>query len=105
MIMFMTLYNRPIHKAVATSAGLGILAAVPGTAGFALMGLPQQAPMPPLTIGYVSLIGAALVATVSVWTAPIGVGIAHRFSRKRLELAFGSYLLLIAGRFAFSLVA
>jgi uncharacterized membrane protein YfcA len=105
MIMIMTLYNRPIHKAVATSAGLGILAAVPGTAGFALMGLPEQALMPPLSIGYVSLIGAALVATVSVWTAPFGVRIAHRFSRKGLELAFGSYLLLIAGRFVLSLIA
>jgi uncharacterized membrane protein YfcA len=105
MIMIMTLYNRPIHKAVATSAGLGILAAVPGTAGFALMGLHEQALMPPLTIGYVSLIGAALVATVSVWTAPFGVRIAHHFSRKGLELAFGGYLLLIAGRFVLSLIA
>jgi uncharacterized protein len=103
MIMFMTLHNRPIHQAVATSAGLGIAAALPGTIGFALTGLPEQALMPPLSIGYVSLIGAALIAIVSVLTAPVGVRLAHRFSRKQLELAFGGYLLLIAARFAVSL--
>ena len=105
MIMVMTLHNRPIYQAVATSAGLGILAALPGTIGFALIGLPKQALMPPLTVGYVSLIGAALVALVSVWTAPAGVQIAHRFSRKGLEVAFGIYLLLIAGRFGIGLIA
>lgn len=104
IIMIMTLHNRPIHQAVATSAGLGILTAIPGTIGFAISGLPHQDVMPALSIGYVSLFGAALIAALSIWAAPAGVRLAHAVSRRQLELAFGIYLLLIAGRFAFSLV-
>lgn len=103
VIMVMTLHGRPIHQAIATSAGLGILAAVPGTIGFALSGLPEQALMPPFSLGYVSLAGAVLVAALSIWTAPFGVRLAHHFSRSRLERAFGLYLLLIAARFIWSL--
>ncbi|HYG91709.1 MAG TPA: sulfite exporter TauE/SafE family protein [Azospirillum sp.] len=102
IIMIMTLHNRPIHQAVATSAGLGILTAIPGTIGFAISGLPYQDLMPELSIGYVSLLGAALLAVLSIWTAPAGVRLAHAFSKRRLEMVFGIYLLLIAGRFALS---
>ncbi len=105
IVMIMTLYNRPIHQAVATSAGLGVLTSIPGTLGFALTGLPEHALLPPLSIGYVSLIGAALIAPISMWTAPLGVRIAHAFSRRGLETAFGLYLLLIAARFLWSLAA
>ncbi len=103
IVLVMTLYNRPIHQAVATSAGLGILTSIPGTLGFIVTGLPEQALMPPLSMGYVSLIGAALLAPISTWVAPLGVRLAHSFSRRRLEVAFGLWLLLIAARFAWSL--
>lgn len=33
--MIMTLHNRPIHQAVATSAGLGVLISIPGAVGYA----------------------------------------------------------------------
>ena len=105
IVLVMTLYNRPIHQAVATSAGLGILTSIPGTLGFAVTGLPQHAVLPPLSIGYVSLIGAALLAPISMWVAPLGVRLAHSFSRRRLEVAFGLWLLLIAARFVWSLIA
>jgi hypothetical protein len=32
--LFMTFYNRPIHQAVATSSGLGILISIPGALGY-----------------------------------------------------------------------
>src|SRR5919202_434809 len=104
IVLVMTLYNRPIHQAVPPSAGLGILTSIPGTLGFIVTGLPEQALMPPLSMGYVSLIGAALLATIRMWVAPLGVRLAHSFSRRRLEVAFGLWLLLIAARFAWSLV-
>ncbi|WP_046862203.1 sulfite exporter TauE/SafE family protein [Microvirga massiliensis] len=104
IIMIMTLYNRPIHQAVATSAGLGVLTSIPGAIGYVLTGLPEQGLLPPLSIGYVSLIGAALLAPISVWTAPVGVRLAHGISRRTLELVFGIYLLAIAGRFFWSIL-
>ena len=54
-----------------------------------LAGLPQQALMPPLSIGFVSLIGFALMAPVSSFTATYGARLAHALSRRKLEIAFG----------------
>jgi uncharacterized membrane protein YfcA len=36
--------------------------------------------------------------------APLGARLAHAISRRRLEIAFGCYLLLMAGRFAVNLL-
>ncbi len=41
--MILTLHGKPIHRAVATSAGLGVPITIAGTVGFILAGLPKQA--------------------------------------------------------------
>jgi uncharacterized membrane protein YfcA len=102
--MILTLYGKPIHKAVATSAGLGVPITVAGTIGYILAGLPQQSLLPPLSLGFVSLIGFALMAPVSSLTAPYGARLAHTLSKRRLEIAFGCFLLVACIRFAVSLI-
>ena len=102
--MILTLYGKPIHKAVATSAGLGVPITVAGTIGYILAGLPQQSLLPPLSLGFVSLIGFALMAPVSSLTAPYGARLAHTLSKRRLEMAFGCFLLVACIRFAVSLI-
>jgi len=102
--MILTLYGKPIHKAVATSAGLGVPITVAGTIGYILAGLPQQALLLPLSLGFVSLIGFALMAPVSSFTAPYGARLAHALSKRRLEIAFGCFLLAVCVRFAVSLI-
>jgi uncharacterized membrane protein YfcA len=99
-----TLYGRPIHNAVATSAGLGVPITIAGTVGYMLAGLPHQAQVPPLSIGFVSLIGFAVMAPVSSFTATYGARLAHAVSQRRLEIAFGIFLLLVAARFVASLL-
>ena len=101
--MILTLYGRTIHQAVATSAGLGVPITIAGTLGYMLAGLPQQKLMPPLTIGFVSLIGFALMAPVSSFTAAYGARLAHWLPKRRLEIAFGIFLLLVSIRFLASL--
>ena len=96
--MILTLYGKPIHNAVATSAGLGVPITIAGTIGYMLAGLPQQALMPPLSIGFVSLIGVALMAPVSSFTATYGARLAHRLPKRQLEIAFGLFLLLVVDR-------
>jgi uncharacterized protein len=102
--MILTLYGKTIHQAVATSAGLGVPITIAGTIGYMLAGLPQQNLMPPLTIGFVSLIGFALMAPVSSFTASYGARLAHWLPKRRLEIAFGIFLLLVSVRFLASLV-
>jgi uncharacterized protein len=102
--LFMTFYGRPIHQAVATSSGLGILISIPGALGYIYAGWPKMDLLPPLSLGYVSLIGFLLFIPTSIWTAPIGARLAHRLSKRRLEVAFGIFLLAVCARFFWSLL-
>jgi uncharacterized membrane protein YfcA len=102
--MVLTLYGKPIHAAVGTAAGLGVPLTIAGTIGYVLAGLPYQAQTPPLSLGFVSLIGVALMAPVSSFVAIFGVKVAHALPRRRLEIAFGIFLLLVSIRFIASLI-
>jgi uncharacterized membrane protein YfcA len=102
--MIMTLCGKSIHAAVATSAGLGVPIAVAGTIGFMLAGLPRQDLMPPLSIGYVSLIGFAVMAPISSLVAGYGARLARAMPYRRLEILFGLYLAAMSVRFIVSLV-
>jgi uncharacterized protein len=101
--MIQTLYGKSLHNAVATSAGLGVPITIAGTIGLMLAGWPKMALLPPLSIGYVSLMGVAIMAPVSSFTASFGARLAHRLSKRQLEIGFGLFLLLVAARFAASL--
>jgi uncharacterized membrane protein YfcA len=102
--MILTLYGRPILHAVATSAAVGVPITVAGVIGYMLAGLPQQALMPPLSIGFVSLIGFALMAPVASAVAPFGARVAHALPKRKLEIAFGLFLLAVSLRFLVSLI-
>ncbi|MEE9196247.1 MAG: sulfite exporter TauE/SafE family protein [Alphaproteobacteria bacterium] len=101
--MMMTLYGRPIHQAVGTSSGFGPMIAIPGTLGFIWAGW-GVAGVPPGSLGYVSLLSAAIIVPVSVLAAPLGVRMAHGISRRTLELCFATFLALVALRFFWTLV-
>jgi uncharacterized membrane protein YfcA len=100
----LTLYGKPLHNAVATSAGLGVPITIVGTLGYIAAGLPYEALLPPLSLGFVSLIGLAVMAPLSTLTAPYGARLAHRLSRRSLEIAFAIFLLLVSLRFIVSLL-
>ena len=109
--MFMTFYGRPIHQAIATSSGLGVLISIPGALGYIYAGWPAAAAnpdvlalQPPFALGYVSLIAAVIVSPTSVLTAPLGVRLAHALPKRALEIAFGLFLLVICARFVASLL-
>ena len=99
----LTLYGKPLHNAVATSAGLGVPITIVGTVGYVAAGLPHQALLPPLSLGFVSLIGVAVMAPVSSLAAPFGARLAHRMSRRTLEITFSVFLLLVSARFLVSM--
>jgi uncharacterized protein len=96
-VMILTLFGKPIHKAVGTAALLGLFIAVPGTIGFIVAGWGNPM-LPPLSLGFVSLVGFVLIAPATVLMAPIGARIAHGMSQRRLNLVFGIFLLVAATR-------
>jgi uncharacterized membrane protein YfcA len=96
--MIQALHGKSIHNAVATSAGLGVPITIAGTIGLMIAGWPKMAMLPPLSIGYVSLLGTAIMAPMSSLTAPYGAMLAHRMSRRHLEVAFGLFLIVVSIR-------
>jgi uncharacterized membrane protein YfcA len=102
--LVMTLYSLPIHQAIATSSGLGVIISIPGAIGYVIAGWPRMDILPPLSLGYVSLIGLLLIAPTSALVAPYGARLAHRLPKRKLEVAFGVFLLLVSARFLWSLL-
>jgi uncharacterized membrane protein YfcA len=100
---YMTLFGRPIHQAVATSAGVGTLIAVPGIIGYIWAGW-GDAGLPPFSAGFVNLLGLVLVIPITVLVAPLGVRLAHALTRRQLEIGFGIFLVLVSVRFFLTLV-
>lgn len=93
----LTMMSQPIHRAVGTAAFFGLLIAVPGTIGFIINGL-GDARLPTGNLGYVNLIGVALISPMTVLMAPVGARIAHSLSKRHLSLAFGIFLLIVSIR-------
>lgn len=93
----MTLCGEPVHKAVGTAALLGLWISIPATFGF-LVAQPPAGVTPPLTVGYVSLPGFAVIAPVTWSMAPLGARLAHSMDRRRLSAAFGVFLAIVAAR-------
>lgn len=108
--LLMTFYGRPIHQAIGTSAGLAVLISIPGALGYIYAGWPAASRFPevaalqlPFAVGYISVIGALLVMPTSLLVAPLGVRVAHLLTKRKLEIAFGVYLLIVSSRFVVSL--
>lgn len=93
-VPLMSLFSTPIHRAVATAAGFGVLIAVPSVAGFLLV--PMHTGVPPLTIGTVNLVAFAIVIAMTLITAPMGVRLAHAMDPKPLKRVFAIFLVLVA---------
>ncbi|MFN3225010.1 MAG: sulfite exporter TauE/SafE family protein [Hyphomicrobiales bacterium] len=102
--MVQTLYARPILNSIATSSGVGVLISIPATFGYIYAGWPQMDVVPPFSLGFVSLIGVALLLPLTVLTAPIGVKIAHALPKRTLEISFGIFLVIVAARFIAALL-
>ncbi|ARU00462.1 sulfite exporter TauE/SafE family protein [Yoonia vestfoldensis] len=92
-VPMMTLFNVPIHRAVATAAGFGVIIAVPSVAGFLFV---EMAVAPPFSIGAVNLAAFVLVIAMTLVTAPLGAALAHRTDPVRLKRVFGMFLILVA---------
>jgi uncharacterized protein len=96
--MIMTFHGRAIHESIATSAGVGVMVSIPGVvAGWDRMGLP------PFSAGFVSIAAVLALMPTGFLAAKLGARVAHHLSRRRLELCFATYLIMVCGQFGSSL--
>jgi len=94
-VPLMTLFGVPIHRAVATAAGFGVIIAVPSVIGFLLTGTAPEG-RPPFTIGQVNIVAFAIIVAMTILSAPFGVRVAHRMDPKPLKRLFGLFILVMA---------
>lgn len=84
-------FGETMHKAVGTSAAIGVAIAVSGTLGFLISGW-GVADLPPLSIGYINLVALVLVGVLAAVFAPFGAALAHRLDQKTLKYIFAAFL-------------
>lgn len=89
----MTLFGIPIHRAVATASGYGVIIATPAVIGFLFADIDLA---PPLTVGAVNFGAFAIVVCMTLITAPWGAALAHKMDPKPLKHVFGFFLILVA---------
>jgi len=102
-VPILSMFGAPIRSAVATASVFGIIISIPATIGFIYGGWGDPL-LPPLSLGYVNLIGFALIVPTSMIAAPWGVHLAHTIPPLLLKRAFAAFLFLTALRMFYSLV-
>lgn len=90
-------FGYPIRRAVGTAAAIGLIVSVPGAAGFVWAGLGAPG-LPPGSLGYVNLVGVALIVPTTMLAAPLGAHLAHSIGTAGLRKAFALFLFLTSLR-------
>jgi uncharacterized membrane protein YfcA len=94
-VPFMMAHNVLIINAVATSAALGFPIAVANAVGYAVSGQ-GVAGLPDWSLGYIWLPALAVIASCSVFTAPLGAKQAHSMPVAKLKRVFAGVLYVLA---------
>ena len=103
-VPLLSMFGYPIRQAVATASAFGLIISIPATIGFVLGGW-NDARVPPYSLGYVSLVGFALIAPSSILATPWGVKLAHSIPPLWLKRAFAVFLAVTSLRMFWSLFA
>lgn len=94
-VLFMTICNVSIHRAIATAAAIGPFIAAIGAVGFMYIGLSDEN-LPPYSIGYLNLAAFPVIISTSMLFAPLGAKLAHSLPVPKLKRYFSIFMLVIA---------
>jgi uncharacterized protein len=94
-VPFMVWCNMTVHEAIGTSAAIGFPIAVAGTVGYIVNGFKVPG-LPAYSLGYLYLPALAGIVAASVFTAPLGVRLAHSLPVDSLKRVF-ALLLFVMG--------
>lgn len=103
-VPLLNMLGTPIRSAVATSSMFGVIISIPATIGFIWAGWGNPL-MPPWSLGFVSLVGFALITPSSLFSTPWGVKLAHTIPPLLLKRLFAAFLAVTAIRMFYSLLA
>lgn len=89
--------NVVVHKAIGTSSAIGLPIAIAGTFGFIFNGWDNNL-TPAYSTGFIYLPALLCIATVSVFTAPIGAKLSHSLPVDKLKKIFALLLIAVGTR-------
>src|SRR5205823_9662811 len=81
----------------ATASILAVIIALAGALALSVAGWNAR-DLPPDSLGYVNLLGFALIAPVLLATEPAGAALAHMIDLKRLRLVFAGLIAIATAR-------
>lgn len=96
-VPFMTWCNVKVHHAIGTSAAIGLPIALAGTMGYLANGWSATG-MPSFSFGFIYLPALVLVSLASMFTVPVGAGLAHRLPVATLKRVFACVLILLCAK-------
>jgi uncharacterized membrane protein YfcA len=102
-VPILSAFGAPMRAAVATASAFGLIIAIPATIGFVWAGWGDPL-LPPLSLGYVNLVGFALIVPTSMLAAPWGVKLAHTIPPLLLKRLFAAFLAVTSLRMIWSLL-
>lgn len=96
-VPYMSIGGVDMRKAIGTASALGLVIAIPGTAGFMLIGTGVDG-RPPYSIGYINALAWAVIVPLSVMMAPQGARLAHAVPVRHMRTGFAVFMFLIAAK-------
>lgn len=100
----LTAFSVPVHRAVGTAATFGLIIAIPAAIALVVAGQ-GVAGRPPLSLGYVNLVAAALILPMSIFMAPRGAKLAHALDAKWVKRSFAVFLTITSVRMLWTALA
>ncbi|MCB9987737.1 MAG: sulfite exporter TauE/SafE family protein [Rhodospirillales bacterium] len=99
-VPFMRWCRVDMKEAVATASALGVIIAIPATAGFLFLGWQEKETeiLPPLSLGFVNGLAWAVLVPASVVAAPWGARAAHALPVQHLRKLFAFLIAVLAVR-------
>ena len=101
-VPYMIWNNVTVYQAIGTSSAIGLPIAIAGTIGFVFNGWGNTL-TPAYSAGFVYLPALLGIAAVSVFTAPIGVKLAHSLPVGKLKKIFAILLIVVGTRMLISI--
>lgn len=93
-----------VRNAVATSSFFGLLISLPGALAFMAAGWGDPR-LPPLSLGYVNLLGFVVIAPMTTLAAPWGARLAHAIAPNLLRRLFAIFLAITAVKMGYGALA
>ncbi|MEJ2137737.1 MAG: sulfite exporter TauE/SafE family protein [Desulfofustis sp.] len=101
-VPYMVWCNVPVHRAIGTSAAIGLPIAISGTVGFLFNGWENEL-LPQYSVGFIYLPALVGIAAVSILTAPLGAKLAHSLPVGKLKKIFALLLIVVGTRMLVSI--